>query len=120
MRQRSHRCRGPAPILAVVAEGEPADLPSWEAVPGLAPSAVPRPVLFTVEVDGETFAVREDSMGVASDDGCGFSYEWLTGPNERYGFGAWGPPSASPDVHVERIRFFLRDIDPATGYLRED
>jgi hypothetical protein len=86
----------------------------------LAPSAAPGRVLFTVEVDGETFAVREDSMGVTSDDGCGFSYEWLTGPNKSYGFSAWGPPPASPDVHVERIRFFLRDIDPSTGYLRED
>src|SRR4051794_34869311 len=102
-------------------EGDSADVSWSNAVPAaVGPEDPPAPVLFTVEVDGETFAVREDSMGVVSEHGRGFSYEWLTGPNQGYGFGVWGPPPESDDFHVENVRSFLRNIDPATGYLRED
>ena len=93
-----------------------------EAVPAALGSELAQgPVLFTVEIDGESFAVREDNMGVVSDHGgCGFSYDWLTGPNKGYGFGVWGPPPESDDFHVENLRSFLRNIDPTTGYLRDD
>jgi hypothetical protein len=49
-----------------------------------------------------------------------YDYDWLTGPNEGYGFGVSGPFEESEDEHTARIRDFLADIDPATGYLRED
>ena len=73
----------------------------------------PGPVLFTVEVDGELFALR-----LAADGGT--AYDWLSGPNEGYGFGSSGPSPLSPEEHREHIRAFLSMIDPATGFIRED
>jgi hypothetical protein len=67
---------------------------------------------FTLEVDGEVFAVRTTEHG-------GSDYSWLSGPNEGYGFGSSGPPSLSVDEHRERIRAFLAQVDPATGYLED-
>jgi hypothetical protein len=49
-----------------------------------------------------------------------YDYDWLTGPNDGYGFGVSGPFEESDDEHRARIRAFLAEIDPATGYLRED
>jgi hypothetical protein len=40
----------------------------------------PGPVLFTLDVDGERFAIRR-----AGD--VGTAYDWLNGPNKGYGFG---------------------------------
>ena len=41
----------------------------------------PGPVLFTLDVDGERFAIRRAADG-------GTAYDWLNGPNEGYGFWA--------------------------------
>ena len=60
----------------------------------------PGPVLFTLDVEGERFAIREAGDG-------GTAYDWLSGPNEGYGFG-------------ESIRVFLAMIDPNTGYIGDD
>lgn len=49
-----------------------------------------------------------------------YDYHWLTGPNDGYGFGISGPFETSDDEHRVRIREFLADIDPATGYLSDD
>jgi hypothetical protein len=59
---------------------------------------------------------------------------WLTGPNPGYGFGSTlaGGAGATPeqivavmaettdDAITRSIRSYLAEIDPATGYLRED
>lgn len=73
----------------------------------------PGPVLFTIEVDGELFAVRRAADG-------GSAYDWLSGPNEGYGFGSSAPPNRLPDEHRKHIRTFLSMIDPATGYIGDD
>lgn len=49
-----------------------------------------------------------------------YDYDWLTGPNDGYGFGLSGPFVLSEDDHRARIQQFLAGIDPATGYLAED
>jgi hypothetical protein len=73
----------------------------------------PGPVLFTLEVDGERFAIRR-----AGDDGT--VYDWLSGPNTGYGFASGGTPNRSVDEHRESIRTFLAMIDPNTGYIGDD
>lgn len=82
------------------------------AVPGVyrGPEGRPGPVLLRLEVDGELFAVREGAGG-------GSVYDWLSGPNEGYGFGSSGPATRSVPEHRESIRTFLAQIDPATGYI---
>jgi hypothetical protein len=68
---------------------------------------------FTLEVDGELFAVRPDEHG-------GSDYTWLSGPNEGYGFGESPTPNRSLEEHRESIRIFLAQVDPATGYIEQD
>lgn len=82
------------------------------AVPGLyrGPEGRPGPVLLRLEVDGELFAVRASGGG-------GTAYDWLSGPNDGYGFGSSGSPARSVAEHRESIRTFLAQIDPATGYI---
>jgi hypothetical protein len=84
------------------------------ALPGQAP---PDPddagPALTLEVDGETFALRPDEFG-------GTHYDWLSGPNPGYGFAASPTPGWSLDDHRACIRSFLEQIDPATGYIGED
>src|SRR5215831_21114531 len=46
----------------------------------------PGPVLFTLGVDGERFAIRQAGDG-------GTAYDWLSGPNKGYGFGSSGTPN---------------------------
>jgi hypothetical protein len=57
----------------------------------------PGPVLFTLDVDGERFAVRRAGDG-------GTAYDWLSGPNKGYGFGSSGTPNRSAEEHRESIR----------------
>jgi hypothetical protein len=85
------------------------------ALPGLAPGSEPDgSEVLTVEVDGETFALRPDEFG-------GTHYDWVSGPNPGYGFAASPtPPGWSLEQHRESIRSFLAQIDPATGYIAED
>lgn len=85
------------------------------AVPGFDPTPQPKvdETWDRLEVDGETFAVRYDGRGE-------IEYEWLSGPHP-YGFSLSGPRH-NPTVqeHLRNSRGFLADIDPDTGYLRED
>lgn len=83
-----------------------------EAVPGLytGPGSEPGPLLATLEVDGEVFEVRQAPDG-------GTHYDWVSGPNQGYGFGSSGLPDPSEEDHRESIRGFLSMIDPATGYI---
>jgi hypothetical protein len=46
----------------------------------------PGPVLFTLDVDGEWFAICRAGGG-------GTAYDWLSGPHKGYGFGSSGPPN---------------------------
>jgi hypothetical protein len=71
------------------------------------------PVLFTLDVDGERFAIRRARDG-------GTAYDWLSGPNKVYGFGSSGTPNRSMEEHRESIRVFLAMIDPNTGYIGDD
>jgi hypothetical protein len=65
-------------------------------------------------VDGETFAVR-----TSPDDGA-IHYDWVSGPNDGYGFStSGGIEPLSRERHLDRIRDFLAGIDPATGYLSD-
>lgn len=73
----------------------------------------PGPVLFTIDVDGEIFAVRRDAHG-------GTHYDWLSGPNEGYGFGGSESPDRDMSTHEQDIRIFLSMIDPETGYIADD
>lgn len=47
-------------------------------------------------------------------------YDWLSGPNDGYGLGESGPIERGEAEHRVRIRWFLGEADPATGYLAED
>jgi len=73
----------------------------------------PGPVLFTLDIDGERFAIRRAGDG-------GTAYDWLSGPNKGYGFGSSGTPNRSVEEHRESIRAFLAMIDPNTGYIGDD
>jgi hypothetical protein len=68
---------------------------------------------FTLEVDGEWFAVSHNKHG-------GTHYTWLTGPNKDYGFGSSATPDESLEEHRESIRVFLAQIDPTTGYIEDE
>jgi hypothetical protein len=86
-----------------------------DAVPGVCPETdreadIPSS---TLEVDGELFALRPDQYG-------GTGYTWLSGPNPGYGFALSPTRNMSQDEHRQNIRAFLADIDPSTGYLRDD
>ena len=73
----------------------------------------PGPVLFTLHVDGERFAIRRAGGG-------GTAYDWLSRPNEGYGFGSSGTPNRPVEEHLKSIRGFLAMIDPDTGYIGDD
>jgi hypothetical protein len=75
----------------------------------------PGPVLLTLDVDGERFAIRQAAWG---QDGT--YYDWLSGPNEGYGFGSSRPPDRPAEEHRQHIRAFLAMIDPDTGYIGDD
>jgi hypothetical protein len=75
----------------------------------------PGPVLVTLDVDGEQFAIRRAAWG---QDGT--FYDWLSGPNEGYGFGSSRPPNRPVEEHRQSIRAFLAMIDPDTGYIGDD
>lgn len=93
--------------------GAPGD-GEWSPVPGLGPSAEdpPGPVVLSLEVDGEQFAVREAAGG--------WAYDWVSGPNEGYGFATSGPVGDGLEEHQRAIRSFLSMIDPATGYIGDE
>jgi hypothetical protein len=69
--------------------------------------------LFTVDVDGERFAIRRAGDG-------GTVYDWLMAPDKGRGFASSGTPNRSVEEHRESIRAFLAMIDPKTGYIGDD
>jgi hypothetical protein len=83
-----------------------------EAVPGVQPKPERETAIapFTLEVDGEVFALRPDQQG-------GTDYTWVSGPNQGYGFSLSPTPNTSLEEHRANIRDFLAMIDPATGYI---
>jgi hypothetical protein len=98
-------------MLALVVKSSGGDGDSPPAVPAVyrGTEGRPGPVLFTLDVDGERFAIRQHDGGTA--------YDWLSGPNKGYGFGSSGTPNRSVQEHRESIRVFLAMIDPNTGYI---
>jgi hypothetical protein len=64
----------------------------------------------TIEVDGEAFEFRPDGRG-------GTHYDWLSGPNDGYGFTTSPTEGSSLDDHRGFIRNFLGQIDPAAGVI---
>jgi hypothetical protein len=85
-----------------------------EPVPGVdtGPDAQPGPLLHTLEVDGEVFAVRRSRGG-------GTDYDRISGRNDGYGFGSSAGPELPEEEHRRNIRGFLAMIDPATGYIAD-
>jgi hypothetical protein len=83
------------------------------AVPGLRPVPTDDTTSVTVDVDGETFALRPNECD-------GTDYTWLTGPNPGYGFGVGPTVGLSLDEHRENIRDFLTMVDPTTGRIKDD
>ncbi len=69
-----------------------------------------------ITVDGERFRVR---LRPCHGDLYEYDYDWLTGPSVGYGFGVSGPFEESDAKHTARMRNFLAEIDPATGFLGE-
>jgi hypothetical protein len=106
--------RGPR-ILAIVARNPGGGSDDPLAIPDVyrGTEGKPGPVLFTLEVDGERFAIRQGGYG-------GTNYDWLSGPNKGYGFASSGTPNRSVEEHEESIRVFLSMIDPNTGYIGDN
>jgi len=102
-------------MLALVANSPGGECDGPPAVPAVyrGTEGRPGPVLFTLDVDGQRFAVRELGDG-------GTAYDWLSGPNKGYGFASSGTPNRSAEEHQEHIRVFLAMIDPSTGYIGDD
>jgi hypothetical protein len=82
------------------------------AAPGLRSEDDAAAPAFTLEVDGQVFALRPDGRG-------GMGYDWLSGPNSGYGFGLSPADGRTTEQHVGHIRDFLAEVDPATGYLAD-
>lgn len=89
------------------------------------------PAARRLTVDGEVFEVRPKAGG-------GFDFDWVTGPNSGYGFSSGPvkvsispgqPTAATPTADdtawtndmalTARIRDFLKQIDPRTGYIAD-
>jgi hypothetical protein len=102
-------------MLALVDMNSSGNGDGHPAVPAVYRGTEGRPgqVLFTLDVDGERFAIRHAGDG-------GTAYDWLSGPNEGYGFASSGTPNRSAEEHREHIRVFLAMIDPNTGYIGDD
>jgi hypothetical protein len=102
-------------MLALVHTSPSGDGDGLPAVPAAyhGTEGSPGPVLFTLDVEGERFAIRRAGDG-------GTAYDWLSGPNEGYGFGSSMTPDRPVQEHREHIRVFLAMIDPDTGYIGDD
>ncbi|MGC4852923.1 hypothetical protein ACLQ24_05880 [Micromonospora sp. DT4] len=83
------------------------------AVPGLRPVPTDDATSVTVDVDGETFALRPNECD-------GTDYTWLSGPRPGYGFGVGPTRGLSLDEHRKNIRDFLAMVDPTTGRIEDD
>lgn len=99
---------------AVVAATPRGSFASIDAAPGIDPSTrlADTAPEFVLDVDGEVFEVRRH--------GSGTSYDWVSGPNDQYGFSGSGSLDRPLEEHREHVRAFLAGIDPATGFLADD
>jgi len=72
------------------------------------------PDRFRLTVDGEDFDVAYDPQQPGA-----YHYTRLTGPAPGYGFTTRRSDHVRSTAaeHVERIRGFLGEVDPTTGYL---
>jgi hypothetical protein len=102
-------------MLALVDRSPSGDSDGPPAVPAVyhGTEGRPGPVLFTLDVDSERFAIRRAGDG-------GTACDWLSGPNKGYGFGSSETPNRSMEEHRESIRAFIAMIDPNTGYIGDD
>jgi hypothetical protein len=102
-------------ILAVVDRSPSGGSDDAHAIPDVyrGTAGRPGPVLLTLDVEGERFAIAQAGDG-------GTTYDWLSGPNKGYGFASSGTPNRSVEEHREEIRVFLAMIDPNTGYIGDD
>ena len=91
-------------MLALVDKSPSGDGDGPVAVPAVycGTEGRPGPVLFTLDVDGERFAIRR-----AGDGGTG--YDWLSGPNQGYGFGSSETPNRPVREHREYPRLPRHD-----------
>jgi hypothetical protein len=101
-------------ILAVVNRSPSGADEDPSAVPDVyrGTDGTPGPALLTLDVDGERFVIRQARDG-------GTNYDWLSGPNEGYGFTSSGTPSRPVEQLRQEIRVFLGMIDPNTGYIED-
>jgi hypothetical protein len=74
------------------------------------------PHYYEASIDGEMWTVRQGAK-----PGLYF-FEWVSGPNKKYGFTSQSSDgrAMSTDSMNQAIREFLAEIDPETGYLRDD
>jgi hypothetical protein len=102
-------------ILALVDRSAGGDGDGTPAVPAVYRGTEGRsgPVLVTLDVDGERFAICQSGDG-------GTAYDWLSGRNKGYGFASSGTPNRPVEEHRESVRAFLGMIDPTTGYIGDD
>lgn len=86
----------------------------------------PSPTERRIAVDGEIFDVR------VRQDQLGCDFDWVSGPNHGYGFTIGQSVDAEPDGLSTsavapmddqwtraRIRDFLSQVDPTTGYIAD-
>ncbi len=68
-------------------------------------------------VDDEIFDVAYDP-----EQPGGYHYKRLTGPAPGYGFSVFRSDHAKSTTaeHLARIRGFLEEVDPITGYIEDD
>ena len=79
---------------------------SVDAVPGIDRRSRKSPVLFTVNVGGERFAIRRSVDG-------GTDYEWLTGRDQ--GWATSDSPDRPHGMHIEELRDSLRGLVARDG-----
>ena len=103
-------------LLDAISEGTetatPGQIARLEAARQVLRDLAPGPVVLTLDVDGERFAIRDAKTG-------GTHYDWLTGPNQGYGYSSSASPRRSVEEHRGSIRKFLSAIDPRTGYIED-
>lgn len=71
--------------------------------------------VITMTVDGEVFRVWTPEQNPHQRN-----FDWLTGPNEDYGFAVGGPGAWTRPELKQEIRDFLAMVDPKTGYIEDD
>lgn len=89
--------------------------PEQDPTPGVAPQMKPGLDPLELVVNGETFVVSRRPGPAGT-----FDFDWISHP-QSYGFALSSYPGWKPDRAelITRIRDFLAEIDPETGYLAD-